>query len=410
MPGPGIRFVELARVLAQVHDVTISAPTGSSSVTDAPRVVPYEPDRARALRDLFAKADVVVAPPLPPALVGDAAQGGRAWIVDLHNPEPFEGLEEQRARPRIERKVRDVTRIDRIGFAVRRGTAFICGSERQRDMWLGFLAASRRLDSDQYESDPELRTLIDVVPFGIPAEPPRPSATPVARGSLFPKDARILAWNGGIWDWLDPLTVLRALAQLREDDPSWALVFNGAGRPSHRAAMGMAARAMALADDLGLTASGAVAFRPGWTPYEERASLCLEADIGVSAHSPTLEARFAHRARMLDFVWARLPILCTEGDEWADHVVREGLGEVVPPGDVEAFAAAARRIASRGRKAFEPALAAAAAGRTWDEAARPLLQLVERIPSRRRRSRELASLGFRLRYSAANAARRAAGR
>jgi glycosyltransferase involved in cell wall biosynthesis len=277
-------------------------------------------------------------------------------------------------------------------------------------MWLGFLAASRRLDSDRYEHDTELRTLIDVVPFGVPSEPPQPGAERVARGTLFPADARIMVWNGGLWDWMDPLTPIRALALLREGGADWRLVFNATGRPSHREQMGMASRAIALAEELGLVQDEAVHFRPGWTPYAERGRLFLEADIGISAHPPTLEARFAHRARMLDFFWARLPILCSQGDAWSEEIVAERLGEAVPPGDPAAFAAAAERIAARGRAAFEPALAAAAAERSWNRAVQPLLRLVDSvIADGPRQLPDVPSIGFRLRYSTAAAARHLRG-
>jgi hypothetical protein len=170
--------------------------------------------------------------------------------------------------------------------------------------------------------------------------------------------------------------------------------------------MGMAERARGLADELGLVRSGAIYFRPGWTPYAERGWLLLEADVGVSTHLPTLEARFARRSRMLDFLWTRLPILCAEGDIWSNEVVAHELGEAVRPGDPEAFAAAAERIAARGRAAYEPALAAAAAERTWDRAVEPLLRLVDSVLSAdRRHLPDVASIGLRLRYSTASAAR-----
>ncbi len=408
MAGPGIRYFELARVLGRHHQVVLAAPTGSAAPGEGPAPVVFHPDRLRSIHPLLAGCDVVVAPPLAPSLVASAAGGGRRWIVDLYNPEPFEGLE-QRGRPRLERKVRDVTRIDRIGYAARRGSSFVCASERQRDMWLGFLAASGRLGSHLYQHDPDLRSLIDVVPFGLPAEPPRRPAAPVARGTIVPEDARIMVWNGGLWDWLDPLTVLRGLAELRAVDPRWVLLFSGTGRPSHRPAMKMSSLVASAAGELGLTAAGAVQFMDEWTPYGERAGLLLEADLGVSAHQATAESRFAQRARLLDCLWAGLPILCTGGDEWALSVASEDLGEVVPPQDHEALAAAAKRIAERGRADYAGPLAAAAASRTWDLAAAPLLRLIETGVPRGSSTFDPVSLGRALRYSAAAVVRRATG-
>ena len=50
--------------------------------------------------------------------------------------------------------------------ALASGDAFVCASERQRDLWLGALLALGRIDPDAYAADPSLRSLIDVVPFG----------------------------------------------------------------------------------------------------------------------------------------------------------------------------------------------------------------------------------------------------
>lgn len=384
MAGPGIRYHELGRALAASHDVTLAAPIGSSSLPGGPPLVTYDRSRRSTLLGLIRRADVVVSPPLPPHLVAPASREGRLWIVDFYDPEPFEGLEYQLARPRFERKARDVLRIDRIVFAARAGGAFICASERQRDMWLGFLAACRRLDSDAYAHDRELRSLVEIVPFGLPDEPPEPATEPFLRGAVFPPDARVIVWNGGLWDWFDPLTVLRAVSLLRRDDPAWRIAFLGTGRPGREVGMSMAAAARELADELDLVGSGAAYFHAGWTPYASRGAALLECNIGVTAHLPTLEARFAHRSRMLDLLWAGLPIVCSTGDEWADRVAKDRLGEVAPPGDPEALAGALRRVVSNGRGVYAEQIRKTASDHRWSRVAEPLAGLIAAPPARKR--------------------------
>ncbi|MGE3844816.1 MAG: glycosyltransferase, partial [Vicinamibacterales bacterium] len=65
---------------------------------------------------------------------------------------------------------------------------------------------------------------------------------------------------------------------------------------------------------------------------------------GLSTHRLHLETHLSFRTRMLDYVWAALPIVCTEGDHFADLVRTRGLGLVVAPGDVTALAAAIVRL------------------------------------------------------------------
>ena len=149
-------------------------------------------------------------------------------------------------------------------------------------------------------------------------------------------------WCGGLWDWLDPLTVLKALALLREKDERWCCAFIGTVRPFGGDHFVMVERARKLADSLGLKSSGAVHFID-WIPYEQRGAPLLEADAAVCAHFKTMETRFAVRTRLFDAVWAGLPIVTVEGDEWEEWVTDRRLGEVAPPQDPTALAAAAAR-------------------------------------------------------------------
>ena len=77
------------------------------------------------------------------------------------------------------------------------------------------LAANNRLNPRTYDADPTARALIDVVPYGLPAELLR-AERPVLCGAPPDKGRkdRVLLWGGGLWDWFDPLTLLRALARV----------------------------------------------------------------------------------------------------------------------------------------------------------------------------------------------------
>jgi hypothetical protein len=99
--------------------------------------------------------------------------------------------------------------------------------------------------------------------------------------------------------------------------------------------MEMLGRAERLSRDLGLT-DRAVFFNRGWVPYRQRAGYLLEADIGASCHLEHIETRFAFRTRLLDYIWAGLPMLVTEGDVLANLVERERLGFAVPAQDERA--------------------------------------------------------------------------
>jgi hypothetical protein len=102
--------------------------------------------------------------------------------------------------------------------------------------------------------------------------------------------------------------------------------------------MSMEAAARDLVADLGMI--DRVIFNDGWVPYEERGWWLLESDIGVSAHFDSVESRFAFRTRLLDYLWAGLPVVTTRGDSLGDTVEQHGLGYTLAAGDVEGWVAA----------------------------------------------------------------------
>ena len=84
-------------------------------------------------------------------------------------------------------------------------------------------------------------------------------------------------------------------------------------------------------------------FNEGWVPYDDRQNYLLDADVGVSTHFDHLEAEFSFRTRVLDYLWAGLPVVTTGGDSLAQLVADEHLGLVVPPEDPDALAVALER-------------------------------------------------------------------
>jgi Glycosyl transferases group 1 len=158
------------------------------------------------------------------------------------------------------------------------------------------------------------------------------------------------------------------------------LFFLGRGHPNPLVpTMAMYERAVALAKELNLH-NRVVFFNEGWVPHAQRANYLLEADIGVSAHLELVEARFAFRTRLLDYIWADLPMVISAGDTLAEMVREQGLGLVVAIGDHEGFARALLALADErdagGTRAG--AFAAARADCAWGKVLRPLIDFCRR--------------------------------
>jgi glycosyltransferase involved in cell wall biosynthesis len=240
------------------------------------------------------------------------------------------------------------------------------------------MLALRLLDPELYDRDPGLREVIDLVPFGVPEQPPRRDASDGPREAIpgLDPDSEIVLWNGGIWSWLDAETAIRAVAELAARRPTVRLLFMGvaAGHPAAAASTESARR---LAGELGVLGS-VVHFHDGWIPYAERDAWLTQAACGLSTHAEHLESRFAYRTRLLDCFWAGLPVVCTTGDDLAERVQREGLGAVAPPGDVAAVCGALEQVLDNGRGPYAPALRAAAEQQTWRRVAEPLARWISR--------------------------------
>lgn len=340
MAGPAIRYFQFAKGLARRFDVTLVVPEAPDLAIDGVEVVVSD-DLGREIAALSRRFDAVVTQVLGVPAMNALARSETRIIYDLYVPFMVENLgffAGQGPRPRAI-EYRATTLVQDI--ALRTGDAFICASERQRDLWLGYLGALGRIDLDEYVADPSLSGLVRVVPFGV--EPVAPADGEPALKGVVPgigEDDRVLLWGGGIWNWFDPLTPIRAVAALARERDDVKLYFLGIRHPNPKIEeMAMASRAVELSKELGVFERH-VFFNFGWVPYGDRHRYLLDADLGISTHLDTIEARFAFRTRMLDYFWAGLPTVATRGDVLAELIEREPLGLVVEPGDADGFAAA----------------------------------------------------------------------
>jgi glycosyltransferase involved in cell wall biosynthesis len=371
--GPSIRVWELAHVLARQQPVTIGTPNQSPVRSEHLDIQCF---RGGALPRLLDKHPIVIA--FGYLLRQHPVISRRAdfLAMDIYDPFVLENLHMHDGLDLRERLVVHQYDLDVVMEQLARADFFLCASERQRDYWLGALSLANRINPFSYQRDPALRQLIDVVPFGVPSEPPR--QTQAAIKGAHPgihRDDVVVLWGGGIWNWFDPLTAIRAVHALRDERPAIKLFFMGLRHPNpENPEMIMAQRAVALARELGAL-DKQVFFREGWVPYAERVNFLCDADIGISLHTEHIETRLSYRTRILDYLWAGLPVVCTGGDVLSDEIAASAAGLAVPEGEMDTVVEALRGLArdpDRRAKMRARALALAAT-HTWERAAQPLL-------------------------------------
>ena len=379
MAGPGVRYWEMAHALAGRLEITLATP-GHSLPSDDFASYSYTPRDWNTIADAVSRADVLLLHGIHLLYFPQLATCGKPLVMEATYPYTFETLHLLSARPRDEQMRSFVACLESVQQTALAGDFFFCSSQRQRDYWLGVLDAIGRINPDTYADDPTLYQLIDIVPFGLPSRRPV-QAAPAMKGVIpgIGVTDRVVLWGGGLWQWLDPLSLVRAMARVAEERPDVRLVFPATHHPNPLIPdMPMLQQTRELSEQLGLT--GKVVFFGDWVPYDSWPGYLLEADIGASLHLDTLETHFAFRTRMLDYIWAGLPMVVTGGDETSDLVTRYGLGEVVPPGDEEAIAAAIVHLLDTPdlREIYRESFEQARPSFAWEVACEPIARFCER--------------------------------
>ena len=336
MAGPAIRARHIAEALSAEHEVRL-ATTGPCSLTDERFSIAHVD--AEGVDAIEAWADVIIFQGFLMYEFPVLDLSSKIVVVDIYDPVHLEQLEQ--ARDLGEQKRREVVHASSAVFnqQIRRGDFFMCASEKQRDFWLGQLAVNGRVNPFTLPEGRPVDELVSVVPFGIQDEDPRQRRHGI-RGRVpgIGMDDKVIVWGGGVYNWFDPLTLVRAVGGLSRRHPDVRLYFMGLKHPNPGVPdMRIAWETQQLSEELGLTGAH-VFFNTGWVPYAERADVLLDADIGVSTHFEHVETAFSFRTRILDYLWSGLPIVCTGGDSFAGLVENEGLGRTVPAQDPQALA------------------------------------------------------------------------
>ncbi|GAB2552390.1 glycosyltransferase [Leucobacter ruminantium] len=379
MAGPAIRAWHMAEALAPQSDVRLVSLEGHEDLAADFVLDTVKPGDNKAMAQHEDWADVIIFQGLAMALFPSIRKTQKVLVVDIYDPMHLEQLEQ--GRPQGEeawtRATADATTV--LNEQLARGDYFLCASERQRHFYLGQLAALGRINPANYADDPDLTGLISVVPFGLEAEPPAHEKK-VLKG-VHPgigEDDKLLLWSGGLYNWFDPLALIRAVAKVVETHPEVKLYFLGTKHPHPGVPeMKIVTDSRALAAELGVADTN-VFFNGSWVEYKDRGNYLAEADLGVSTHHSHIETTFSFRTRILDYLWAELPMVVTEGDHFAELVDDRGLGRAVPAGDVDALAAAIEDLLfGKGKlAAAQKAIGKVRSEYEWGNVLAPLVEFV----------------------------------
>ena len=344
MAGPAIRVWNFAKVLSEYMDVILAIPNEVTLPEQEFVILQYKRDSE--LKDIIGNVDIVLSGGTTFIKYPSIKNSDKFLIIDIYDPYNLASLAEYRDEPIDKRlKVHKLVHYN-LNEQLYYGDFFICASERQRDFWLGMLAALNRVNPYSYNEDSTLRKMIDVVPFGLSDSKPIHTRQ-VLKGKVegIKKDDFVIIWGGGIYNWFDPLTLIKAMAEISKIRNDIKLFFMGVEHPNPEVKkLQLVSKTVNLAKKLGVYDRN-VFFNFGWVEYDDRQNYLLESDVGIITHPEHIETRFSFRTRILDYLWASLPIISTKGDSLSDLVERESLGITVREKDVSDLVSAMLKLA-----------------------------------------------------------------
>ena len=361
MAGMGIRALRIAEHLGRAgHDVVLASPApGEVPLRGAGRVVVSETHEALGRAEEFQVA--VVSGHAGRDLVASRFPG--AVVADLYDPFLVENLSyAESLGPNV--FVNDRRAL--FGL-LERADFVLAATEEQRLFWLGLLLGRERLSPADIQRDGEARKLCDVVPFGVDEAPPS-GVWPfheIATG-----EADVLF--GGVYDWYDADLVLDAWPAVLAAVPEARLLFSETPNASSTPQVRLE-EARARAEREGWLGRSVVILP--WAPLDARGGLYHACRVAAVAQRPSLETSLSFRTRLLDFLWAGLPVVTTDGGAGARLVAETGAGRVVPADPVP-FASALVALLTDGaaRAAAAGKAREASAAFRWERTLRPLLE------------------------------------
>jgi hypothetical protein len=367
--GPAIRTLALANELATLGPVEVVF-EGDAPFNQNKNITFVARDTIKPGPEYFIKFKAALIPPLAALTIPEIFESDLPIAVDLFDPVVWENLELHRDQSEPERQFQHERHLAALLAGIFRGDFFLVAGNRQRDLFLGALMVANRINPVTWKQRIGPDQIIGLVPFGLPSDPPPPKTdTPLPEG--LQSAGPLVVWGGGMWDWLEPEIVVSAWPEVLKRHPNARLVFPGTEHPNpHVPVMRAVGRVIKIATELGVLDT---VYFGKWFPRNEYLGLLANASCGVSAHSPGLESRYAARTRYLDAIWMGLPMVVSEGDEYADYISNHKLGVVVIESNPSDFAQGILRILETGRASLDENFARARQRLTWKRMAAPLV-------------------------------------
>jgi glycosyltransferase involved in cell wall biosynthesis len=338
MAGPSIRYWEISRALgAQGVDVSLATPYESSRSAQGVEIKQFFWEDPHSLFQLINDHEVILANGPVTArvvhLLGEPIP--KPTVVDIYYSPEIEQMMLNIMKDRAY-SVLDSAAFDDLHTYLRQGDLFTCAIETQYDFWLGGMLTAGRMNTQTLRKNLTLNHMLKMVPMGFPDTAPIRGDNMI-KGVVpgIAKEDKVIYWGGGVWDWTDPITLLKAFKQVLEHRDDVRLVFGALHHYEQEIVPEMSVTGRLMEFIRHEDWLDKYVFFLDWVPYDDRGTYLLEVDLGVGLTLDTIENRYAVRARFMDCLWAALPCITNEGDDIGEKLRELGLARLVQPGDVD---------------------------------------------------------------------------
>lgn len=385
MAGPGIRAWELSHCLSRHFKVVLAIPDYSHTPLKSPffekasfQTIEYSVQKPESLFPYGEKSKIIITQGYILSKFPSLLQLQSYLIADIYVPFILENLFVHKGKIASlkDREYIHLQDLKVFNEQILRCDHFLCTHSRQKALFSGSMMSLNRINPEILDLDPTLEELISIVPFGISSEEDKEVKSNVLR-KKFPQIKEhdvIFLWGGVLTNWFDPITLIHAFSEAINENPNMKLIFMSTKHANPLLPeFDMVIKAIKTSDKLGLTDKH-IFFNKEWVSYLERRAFYREADIGLSITPKHFENDYAFRTRMLDYMRDNLPILCTDGDHFAEIVIREKLGITVPPEHQEDLKKALLSLAKdkKLREKYSGKIQKTKNSFTWEQVTKPL--------------------------------------
>jgi len=292
MSGIGIRMLEMGNVLSKTHEVIFFVPKESKPIKTN---FPIKGYKKEAISEFLKDRDLAIVQGEPANYL--LSQNFKGYvIVDLYDPYSIEALS-------YDDKAFEFA-YSSLSFQLKKGNFFLCANEKQRIFYLGGLYLSKRLEPEIFQRDPEFKSIISIVPYGVPEE------EPTFEEKYFNFNQPIIFF-GSFYDWYDVDILKNVLKELKKN-LDYHFIVTKHLRPQTTPQKKFndfyewSKKEYLLDKNIHFL---------DWIPYKERTRAYFSSSLSLCLYPETFETELSFRTRILDFLYGGLPVIALKGSE-----------------------------------------------------------------------------------------------